>query len=43
MLDFLYQSSSLKGQGHEMNIFEGIKIKKVNKSKVTACVFENIC
>jgi hypothetical protein len=33
MVDFLYQSSSLKGLGHEMNVFEGIKIKEVRKVK----------
>ncbi len=41
MVDFLYQSSSLKGLGHDMNVFEGIKIKELNKSKVYAWVFEN--
>jgi hypothetical protein len=29
-VDFLYLSSSLKGLGHEMNVFEGIKIKEKN-------------
>jgi hypothetical protein len=32
MVDFLYQSSSLKGLSHEMNVFEGLKIKEKSKS-----------